>query len=172
MLDRFEGTAVGRALISVFLVFTVGAILVVNMPASVLQRDLGRVPQPFVNATGLDQNWGIFSDPRTLSAYVYARVDYADGSSSVVSFPSGRGLRAYVDYRWQKYEEQIRPDDGQWLWGPYATYVADRARQEGRVPVRVSLVRRWADTNPPGPGPERAPWREFTFYVQSVGSAG
>jgi hypothetical protein len=172
VLERFEGTRLGRALISVVVVLAVGGILVVNMPASQLRHDLGQVAFPVVNVFGLDQNWGIFSQPRTLSAYVYADVDYADGSSSVVALPSGRGITAYVDYRWQKYEEQIRPDDGQPHWEDYARYVADQARTDGREPVRVSLVRRFADTNPPGPGPERAPWQEFTFYVLTVGPTG
>ena len=46
------------------------------------------------------------------------------------------------------------------------------ARAEGRQPVRVSLVRRWADSNAPGPGPARGPWHEFTFYVETVGATG
>jgi hypothetical protein len=169
VLERFEGTALGRALISVVVVLAVGGILVVNMPASQLRNDLGKVAFPVVDALGLDQNWGIFSQPRTLSAYVYADVDYADGSSSVVRLPNGRGLTAYVDYRWQKYEEQIRPDDGRPFWESYARYVADQARQDGHEPMRVSLVRRFADTDPPGPGPAHAAWQNFTFYVLDVG---
>jgi hypothetical protein len=168
VLERFEGTRLGRALISLVVVVVVGAIVVVNLPASQLRQDLGKAFWPVVNALGLNQNWGIFSEPRTLSAYVYADVDYADGTSSVVELPSGRGFTAYVDYRWQKYEEQIRPDDGQPLWEDYARYVADQARQDGREPVRVSLIRHFADTNPPGPGPERVPWQDFTFYVLTV----
>jgi hypothetical protein len=169
VLARFESTAVGQALISLLLIVTVGAVLVVNMPASLLRQDLGHVTQPILNATGLDQNWAVFSRPRTMSAYVFARIEYADHTSSVATIPSGHGLDAYVDYRWQKYEEQIRLDDGAWLWARYAKYVANTARENGRQPVQVSLVRRWADTNPPGPGPERVPWREFTFYVLTVG---
>lgn len=168
-LERCAASAAGRAVISVGVLVTVGAMLAANLPASQLQRDLGRVAQPYVNAVGIGQDWGIFSRPRELSAYVYARVDYADGTSSVVNFPSGRGLDGYVDYRWQKFEEWVRPDAGRRLWDPLARYVAERAREGGREPVRVALVRRWADTERPGPGPQRAPWREYTFYVLTVG---
>jgi hypothetical protein len=157
--------------ISVLVAFTVMAILVVNMPSSVLRSDAGRLTDPFVRATGLDQNWGIFSDPRTLSAYVNGRVDFADGSSVVVPISTAHGLGAFVDYRWQKYEELIRVDDGKWLWADYSRYLANKTRAGGRVPVRVSLMRRFSETRPPGPGPVRGPWRTFTFFVYAVPSS-
>jgi hypothetical protein len=171
-LERLEATPAGRALISVGLILTITGMVVVNMPNSNLKRDVGRLTQPYVNAAGLDQNWAVYSDPRTLSAYVTAHIDYADGSSSVLRIPMRTGPGAFVDYRWQKYEEQMRPDTGQWLWAPYADYLAAHARAEGRQPVRVSLVRRWADSNAPGPGPDRGPWHEFTFYVETVAATG
>jgi hypothetical protein len=157
--------------ISVFVAFAVVAILVVNMPASALRSDAGRLTDPFVQATGLDQNWGIFASPRTLSAYVNGRIDFADGSSAVVPISTRHGLGAFVDYRWQKYEELIRVDDGKSLWADYARYLARESRTGGRVPVRVSLVRRFADTRPPGPGPERDPWQTYTFFVYTVPSS-
>jgi hypothetical protein len=165
VLARFEESVVGRVVISLCLVFTLGAILVVNMPDSELKGTVSTVTAPFLNATGLDQNWGVFATPRMLSAYVDGRVDYRDGSSGVFPIPARPGLAAYSDYRWQKFEEMVRTDDNQQLWAPYAEYLANRARAEGHDPVRVSLVRRWADTLPPGPGADRGPWREFTFYV-------
>jgi hypothetical protein len=165
---RLEGTPAGRAVISVFLGFTVLAILVVNMPSSVLKSDLARVTDPFVQATGLDQNWAIFSQPRDVSAYVEARVDFADGSSRVVPIPASGGLGNLVDYRWQKYEEMIRPDSGRPYWADYARYVAAQVRTREHVPVRVDLVRRYAATRPPGPGPVRDPWAESTFFVYDL----
>jgi hypothetical protein len=165
---RLEGTPAGRAIISVFLGFTVLAILVVNMPSSVLRSDLARVTDPFVQATGLDQNWAIFAQPRDLSAYVEARVEFADGSSRVIPIPASGGIGDLVDYRWQKYEEMIRPDSGRPYWADYARYVAAQARTRERVPVRVDLMRRYAATRPPGPGPVRDPWAESTFFVSDL----
>jgi hypothetical protein len=162
---RLEKSALGKSLISLLVLAIVGAILVVNLPDSQLKRDLWKPTQPFVNATGLDQNWGIFSQPRTTSAYVDAHVDFADGSSLVVGIPSSPGLSAYADYRWQKYEEVVRPDDGKAYWKDYAEYIAKQARKPGLEPVQVSLVRKFSETRPPGPGPQRDPWQSFTFYV-------
>jgi hypothetical protein len=168
-LYKLRSSAVGHGLISAGLLFTLLAIIVVNLPTSQFKSDLARLTQPYVNAVGLGQDWSVFSSPRTTSAFVYARVDYADGSTSVVPFPAGRGVTAYADYRWRKYEERIRQDSSERLWAPYAEFVAKRARQGGRQPVHVSLVRRWADSNPPGPGTDRAPWLEYTFYSAAVG---
>jgi hypothetical protein len=161
---------VGRAVISLFVAFTVVAIVVVNMPSSVLKTDAGRITDPFVQAVGLDQNWAIFSAPRSISAYVDGRVDFADGSSVVIPISTDHGFGAFVDYRWQKYEELIRGDDGKPLWAAYAHYLAQEARTASRVPVRVSLMRRFSETRPPGPGPLRGPWRTFTFFVYTVPS--
>jgi hypothetical protein len=162
---RLEKSAWGQMLISLLLLAVVGAIVAINLPDSQLKIDAGKVARPFVDATGLDQNWGIFADPRTVSAYVEAHVDFADGSTKVVGIPASSGLSAYADYRWQKYEEVIRPDDGKALWPAYAQYVANKVRKAGHEPVKVSLVRRFSETRPPGPGPERDPWTSFTFYV-------
>ncbi len=137
-----------------------------NLPEVGVMGDLRAATQPIRSATGLNQNWRVYSPPRSLSAYVEARVDYSDGTSSLTSIPGRRGIGAFIDYRWQKYEEAIRPDTGQPYWADYADYVADRARAEGRKPVRVTLIRRWAETLPPGPGPERDPWRAFTMYTK------
>ena len=155
-------------MISVFVAFTVIAIVAVNMPDSVLRRDLHRVTDPFVQATGLDQNWAIFSEPRMLSAYVEAHVEFADGGSRVVQMPDSRGIGSLRTYRWQKYEEIIRPDSGRAYWGNYARYVAAQARTRDREPVRVTLVRRYAETRPPGPGPEHDPWGESTYFTYDV----
>ncbi len=82
--------------------------------------------------------------------------------------PASHGLATIEKYRWQKYEEVIRPDDGRAYWVDYARYVAGRARAPGRVPVRVTLVRRFAATRPPGPGPQQDPWGASTFFVYDV----
>lgn len=157
-----------RTLGSAALIVTVAVIVLGNLPEVGLMGDLRAVTQPIRSATGLNQNWRVYSPPRVLSAYVDARVDYSDGTSSVYPIPGRRGIGAFIDYRWQKYEEVIRPDTGEPLWPGHAEYVADRARAKGKNPVRVTLIRRWAETLPPGPGPERGPWHEYTMYTVAV----
>jgi hypothetical protein len=161
---RLEKSARGQVLISLFAASTVFTVLVVNLPDSELKDHLLVPFAPVLRATGLDQNWGVFSDVRSVSVYVEGRVHNTDGSTSVFPIPSRSGLAALSDYRWQKYEEQVRLDDNRKLWEPYAKWLAERARAQGRDPVQVSLVRRFADTLPPGPGPERDPYTDFVFF--------
>lgn len=165
---RVEASAAGRAVISAFMVFVLAAIVVVNMPDSALKRGVGKVTNPFVNAAGLDQDWTVFSDPPTLSAYVEGRIEFRDGRSETVRIPSREGLGAYVDYRGQKFEERVRLDANQHLWQPYAVHLARQARARGLDPVRVTLVRRWAETLPPGDGPDRGEWQEYDFYTLTL----
>jgi hypothetical protein len=163
-----DRSSLRRALSSAALVVAVVVIVLGNMPKVGFLGELREATQPLRSVTGLNQNWRVYSPPRSLSAYVDAHVDYADGTSSVYSIPGRRGIGAFVDYRWQKYEEAVRLDTGEPLWADYAKYVADRARAQGKNPVRVTLIRRWADTLPPGPGPVREPWREYTMYTMAV----
>jgi len=169
MRPRIAKSVAGQVLINIGLIFTVVAIIVGNMPDSGLTAALGKWTQPMLNVTGLQQDWGVFSPPPTTSAYVDARIDYSDGTFSVYSIPSRRGLAEYSDYRWQKYEESIGPDDGEAQWATYAQYLANRARADGRDPVRATLIRRWSDTLPPGAGPEHGPWHEDVMGVFPMG---
>ncbi len=171
MLARFERSVAGRVLISIAVVVVIVAVVVLNMPDSQLRSDASRYTLPVVNATGLNQNWAIFSDPRTISAYVDGRIDFSDGPSSVVPISTSDWLGAYADYRWQKYEEVIRADSGRPYWHDYAEYLAANARKSGRVPVRVTIFRLYADTLPPGPGPSHGAFEESTMYVLNLGPA-
>jgi hypothetical protein len=169
MGTRIEASPVGRALISLGVGCAVVAMVVLGMPDSQLRSYLMTPVAPVVRAVGLDQDWAVFAPPRQISLQVEGRLEYADGTVSVERFPRASGIGAYSDYRWRKYEERLRLDVNQRLWARYAQFLVDRANAEGRRPVRVSLVRRWAQTRPPGPGPERDPWREFTFFEARVG---
>src|SRR5947209_19056364 len=96
---------------------TLGVIMVTNQPDSETKARLLGSAQPYLNATGLDQDWSIFSpNPRGIVAYVEGRTDYADGTSSVWPIPARPGLWAYSDYRWHKFGEQVQLDATEWLW--------------------------------------------------------
>jgi hypothetical protein len=166
MQARIEGSVTGRALISFLLVVILAALMVMNMPDSEIKTRLLGLAQPYINSTGLDQDWSMFSpNPRDTVIYVEAHIDYKDGTSSIWSIPTRPGLWAYSDYRWQKVGEHVRLDANEWMWRPFAAYIGTQARADGREPVRVTLVRRWFQLLPPGPGPDRGPWNEFSFFT-------
>lgn len=158
-----------RLILSALLIGIVVVIVGGNLSDTGLQGSLKTATQPFRTITGLNQNWDVFASPRTFSQFVDGRVDFADGTSTTYSITTRPGLGAYVDYRWQKYEERLGADDDGVLVSRYARYLGDRARAEGRNPKRVTVIRRWSDTLPPGPGPQRGPWHEATMFVLDLG---
>jgi len=167
---RLSGSGRGRLLISVFLVVTVGAVLVQNMPDSVIKNGLMVPAQPYLNLTGLDQSWSIFSpNPRPRTVYVLARVERSDGSVAVHPIPTGLGPSEYWGYRWQKYEESLSdPTRGGPLWRPYAEWVVNQDQRQGGDPVEVTLLRRVSDNLPPGRQPAALPFVDQEFYTAPV----
>lgn len=153
-----------RPLLSLVVAGIVLVIVCGNFSDAGIQGTLKRTTQPIRTITGLNQHWDAFApDPRTDSTYVDGRVDYVDGSSTTYRITTRRGLGAYVDYRWQKFEESFWTREDHWF--RYAMYLAERSVAEGRDPLRVTLIRRSSETLPPGPGPERGPWVETPMFV-------
>ena len=170
MQERFESTAVGRAVISAFVLVTVVAVAIWNLPESEIKRKGFTVVRPYITALGLEQNWGVFApDPRREALELIARVEYADGSERTIEVPRGDPfIGEYWDYRWRKWYEWARADQYQNLWDPAARWFASVAEEKGGTPVRVTLVRRWRDILPPGPGPARSEWHEFSYYTLNL----
>ncbi len=158
-----------RIMITIFVVVTVGAVLAQNMPDSAIKGGLMAVARPYMNLTGLDQSWSIFSpNPRRESAHILARIERADGSVALRSVPTGIGASEYWNYRWQKYEETLSESGGRILWRPYAEWVVGQDQREGGEPVRVTLVRRASENPPPGPKPDSLPSVDEDFYTAPV----
>jgi hypothetical protein len=173
MQARIESSAAGRALISGILIVTLAAIMVTNLPDSEIKARLLGLTQPYLNATGLDQDWAIFSpNPRGTVVYVEGRIDYANGTTSAWPIPARSGIWAYSDYRWHKFGEYVQLDANKWMWYPFAKYIASRAHAYGHEPVRVTLVRRWFQLLPPGLGPDHGPWNNFPFFTLDLKGSG
>jgi hypothetical protein len=168
--ERLESSVAGRWAISVFLIATLASLIVWNMPASEIQRTALKVVRPYVTALSLEQNWGVFApDPRRQTLDFFARVRYADGSEEEVRMPTGGDfVGAYWDYHWWKWVESVTNDQRDGLWKPAAVWFARRATTDTRKPVRVTLVRRWYELFPPGPGPSRGPWQEAEYYTLDI----
>ena len=169
MQERFESTSIGRAVISVFLLFTIIALIFWNLPDSELKERSLRVVRPYVNATGLNQNWGVFApNPRRVTWDVYARVEFADGGETIWHVPRGDAvIGSYWDYRWRKWYE-LWVSDREELRPAAAAYVARLHRDDDRRPVSVTLVRRTSQNLPPGPGPARSEWVENELYTLRI----
>ena len=152
---------------------TVAAMLLTNLPDSELRRQTIEVAGPYVNALGLDQNWGVFApDPRREVIALEARVAYAGGGTARWRPPeSGALVGAYRDYRWRKFLENAVSDRYRRLWRPTADFAVREVgrRRGGRRAVGVSLVRRFYELRPPGAQPQRGPWHRARFFERRLG---
>jgi len=67
--------------------------------------------------------------------------------------------------QYRKLENAIQDANRDVLWAPAARFAAAELDDDGRSPVKVTLVRRWQDLRPPGtPGPDARPWKSYAFY--------
>lgn len=167
---RLDETPRGRRVLTAFLLVTMVAIGVSVMPDSTIRTSAMGVVRPYLLATGLDQRWGVFApNPRQDTSHLEARIDHADGTVTVWTAPPATGVSEYWNYRWRKYAEQLWVErDRREERRALAAWVIDRERAEGREPVRVTLVRRTAESLPPGPGPDQGPWREEPISLTTV----
>lgn len=172
--ERFEASRLGHAIISVFVAITLASVALWNLPDSELRSIALPVLRPYMNVTGLGQSWALFApDPPKRSREIIARIEYADGSSSSWRPPlEGVVLAPYRNYRWGKWAENVYFENNRGLWQPTAAWVAEHYDHRGRTPIRVELVRRWRELEPPGsdepdPGDD---WEEFSYYTYELPS--
>jgi hypothetical protein len=144
-----------------------------NFPQSELRRDVLRPGQPYLNALGLDQSWGVFSpNPRRESIALHAIVAYADGSTDTWRIPSGNRLTgSYWDYHWQLWQEWVLDEHHAQLWKPAAVFIARDRGRTGRYPVRVTLVRMTSFIEPPGHHPDQQRTVATPYYSLPITAA-
>jgi len=166
LVERFEASPLGRALLSAFLFVVLAAIVVVNLPQSKLRSTASDATDPVIDVLGLNQNWNVFApDPRRESLGLRARVTFADGSETTWRpYVGGNLVGHYRDYRWGKYMENVRLDENRELWPGLAAWVA-RNQAHGRRVRKVVLVRRWRELKPPGADANEGPQRSYLFYT-------
>lgn len=170
--QRFEESSLGRGILSVVIVVSLIAIVAINLPQSELRRELLRPGQPYLNATGLDQNWALFApDPRRVVIDVGAVVTFQSGKSALWRFPhDGALIGSYRDYRWRKWEENLINPTNALLWRPAALWAASSEAGPGQVPTRAALVEHYAALEPPGVTPSTGPVQQRVFYVLRLGA--
>ena len=174
MQERLETSPAGRAAISGLIAVVLLGVTLTHLPASHFKREHDRIMGPFLLATGLDQDWGVFApDPRRKVIELSGRIVYPGGAVERWHVPDGDPLiGAYWDYRWRKWAEQLILDTHRGLWPGFAAWVARDRRRREPLPTRVELVRRFYDNLPPGRGPDRTPWRSRTFFRLVNAQAG
>jgi hypothetical protein len=168
--DTVEASRIGRAVISAFVAITIAALVFWNLPDSEIRARALPLVEPYIRATGLDQNWGVFApDPRRTTNTLLARATYADGRTEDLLLPAGDPfVSAYWDYRWRKWGEWAMSSEYEHLWHPTAVWFSRRAADDGEDPVEVVLMRRWYPLLPPGSGPDRGESQDTPYYTLTV----
>ncbi len=170
--QRVEQTRLGGVVITIFLVVTLAATIVVNLPRSKLRGDVLGVAGRYLNVTGLDQGWSLFAPPRTRSIAILARVRYDDGTTGTWTLPHGSALTgSYWDYHWQKWLEFVLNVRHPELWRPAALFIARAHNRSGRRPVQVTLIRVTSLNEPPGHNPDHRPAIASPYYSLRITSA-
>jgi hypothetical protein len=132
------------------IVAILAVIVLFNLPASAITRELSPAVNAIALPLGLDQNWALFAPtPPTRQENVEVHVSMAGGAVKTWTLPrSNRVFGVPTSHRWRKLKEslltkpEIRPD--------FVAWVVRRLTAEGDRPVRVDMMLRTEDMPPPG----------------------
>lgn len=162
--ERFERSAVGRAIIFVAVALLLLAEVGTHLPSSALERAVAEPSHRLMRLAAADQSWTVFApDPRSVSLDLQAVVTLADGTTRHWDLPDGPPVGANLRfYRWRKWLERVRADDQRALWEPTARWIASLYEDEPAAVLRVELVRRFHRNVVAG---EQPPWEQFTFFT-------
>lgn len=162
--ERFERSPAGRLAIHALVVLLLLAEIGTNLPASAVERAVGKPANQLVRALASEQTWGVFApDPRRISVTLRGRVTFVDGSTAIWNVPDGPSMGANLRYyRWRKWMERVRSDEYHALWEPTARWIGSMYRDRRSPVARVELIRRFHDNVVRGPQP---PWDEYTFFT-------
>ena len=142
-----------RKILSLFILFYLAAIFVWTLPSGPLRNHLVRYVEPTLLATGLWQNWEMFSpSPQIINFHLDADVIFKDGHHKVWTFPRMEEmgiLRRYQKERYRKWRERIRQDNYASVWPDTGRFIARLNYDPSNPPVQVLLWRHWADIPPP-----------------------
>lgn len=164
---RFERSLAGEAVISLVVTLIVLIAVVWNLPGSPLKRSLTPQLAPIASASGLNQQWRMYSpEPVHRLEVVEARVKMADGEVRVWRWQRGDlVIGPFGWYHWQKLKEQVirnpevRPGLSNWA--------VRQVTAPGEHPVHVELA--FLNTPLFAPGVNRRPEVEVeTLYQRTL----
>jgi len=169
--------AMTRAVINVFLMFHLLAILATCVPVQLLivTRFKEHV-RPYMLWSGLFQNWDMFSpDPPRVNIRVEAEITFLDGQTRTWKFPLMHELgyvERYFRERYRKYStEYLRVDEYAGLRPDAARYVARLNNNDpSNPPVSVTFYRTWSEMKLMRPDGvyEEDPWTRISFFTYKV----
>ena len=144
----------GRLLLSLFIVFIIGAVLTTNSQIQILPYSITRVFIPFARWTRLMQRWSLFCpEPRRYSGLYKFEITLSDGTIREWQRPlppNWNPVERLRAYNWQKFDTAANHMEDRWIWPDLVLWIAEKYKSEKNPPVRIRLLHEIADTPPPG----------------------
>jgi hypothetical protein len=162
-MERLEGSPRGRVALSVAIAAFLALLVVANLPGSHLRREVMRVGDPVLSATGARQVWSVFApDPPMAVTETEVRFHYADGTSGTWKIEKRNPfVGSYRDYRWLKLGENVQNANA----GPGLLAWAIAQRAAPKPLAGAELVRRFRPIARPGrPESDHPPFREQVLF--------
>jgi hypothetical protein len=121
--QRFEASAVGKAVISGVILVIIAVGVAWNLPDSPIKNLLTPVAKPLAVPTGLDQGWAMYApNPSTRIDTIEVQVTMADGANRIWTMqPGAAGISDFGWDRWMvmRYsavlDANVRPDLARWV---------------------------------------------------------
>ena len=164
---RFEGSAIGEALIGALIALVLLIGIAWNLPASEIKNRLVPVLKPVAIAAGADQVWQMYSpNPVRRLEVVEVHVTMADGSDRVWTLQRGDlVIGPFTWYRWQKLKEQLVREPP--IRAEFARWVVRELAPPPNQPTFVEMTLRSTDMPPPGEHSTPATTLE-TLYAEDL----
>jgi len=115
---------------------------------------------------GFQQSWDVYApEPIRRTQTFAAVITYTDGSESTWRTPRAGAAFPYPTHRWERWADSITADGSAGWWARAARWIARTHADPARVPVKVTLRRRWALVPPPGARHTRKTWNQVDFFT-------
>lgn len=161
-----------RKFINLFILWHLSAIIIwLTVQNSSLSQRLIFIVKPYVIATGMTQNWSMFSpNPDTTDLYMSADIHYKDGTNVTWDFPRMVKLGYFERYereRFRKLVEVTHVDADRGLWPSMAIFAARQNYHNKLNPPTVVILSRHFRTVP-APGQPVAQFQSFVMLKQPI----
>jgi hypothetical protein len=165
-----------RALVSLFIVFHLGGILLWNLPSTYTLSEIRSRMYRYMNFMGLTQGWAMFApDPGHENYYFAARITFADGKKRLWYIGRQDNLNQFdrlLNERIRKFSENLFTAGNAVMYYPQvAHWAAWSNRSRTNPPVKVELIRYTQPIPYPSPQldtPLPTEWNSQVVYTTTM----
>ena len=165
---RFETSLLGEVTISALVTAAVLIAVVWNLPDSAIRRSVVPTLRPAAAPFGLEQVWSMYApEPIQRLEVVEVHVLMADGEDRLWTVDRESSPGGPISWHlWYKFKEQVIRQES--IRAGLAEWVVHKLTRPGEHPVRVEIIARTTDLDPPGQ--HSVPTTQLeTLYEEALG---